>query len=50
MASGTVVDVILSALYVSFGGLLLKLLADPRHVVELSVDNRVYLLIRKVEK
>jgi hypothetical protein len=34
--------------YVSYGGLLMKLSGDPRKLEELELDSNVYLLIRKV--
>jgi len=36
------------ALYVSFGGLLMMLKGDPRNLVGIENDSRLYLLIRKV--
>ena len=35
-------------LYVSYGGLLMRLKGDARHLSKLSLDSRVYLLIRKI--
>ena len=35
--------------YVSCGGLLMRLKGDPRHLVKLTLDSRVYLLIRKIQ-
>ena len=34
--------------YISFGGLLMRLRGDARHLVKLSLDSRLYLLIRKI--
>ena len=34
--------------HVSFGGLLMRLKGDARHLSKLSLDERVYLLIRKI--
>ena len=34
--------------YVSFGGLLMRLKGDPRHLAKLQLDARVYLLLRKI--
>ena len=36
-------------LYVSFGGLLMRLKGDARHLAKLSLDTRVYLLLRKIQ-
>ena len=36
-------------LYVSYGGLLMRLKGDPRHLVKLTLDSRVYLLVRKIQ-
>ena len=36
-------------LYVSFGGLLMRLRGDARHLAKLSLDSRVYLLMRKIQ-
>ncbi|KDD74476.1 hypothetical protein H632_c1286p2 [Helicosporidium sp. ATCC 50920] len=33
--------------YISFGGLLMHLAADPRRLEEIDVDDDVFLLIRK---
>ena len=33
---------------VSFGGLLMRLKGDPRHLQKLALDSRVYLLMRKI--
>lgn len=33
---------------VSFGGLLMRLKGDPRHLQNLVLDSRIYLLIRKI--
>ena len=37
-----------SEVYVSFGGLLMRLRGDPRHLQKLQLDSRVYLLMRKI--
>ena len=37
-------------LFVSFGGLLMRLKGDARHLAKLSLDMRVYLLIRKIQQ
>lgn len=34
--------------YVSFGGLLMRLRGDARHLSKLTLDSRIYLLIRKI--
>lgn len=34
--------------YVSFGGLLMKLVGDPAKLKVLSVDEKLYLLMRKL--
>ena len=34
--------------YVSFGGLLMRLKGDARHLSKLALDSRVYLLMRKI--
>lgn len=34
--------------YISFGGLLMQLIGDPKKLETLEVDNNVYLLMRKV--
>jgi len=36
------------SVYVSFGGLLMKLRGDPRNLQGLELDSRIYLLMRKV--
>ena len=36
-------------LYVSFGGLLMRLKGDARHLSKLQLDSRVYLLLRKIQ-
>lgn len=36
------------AVYVSFGGLLMRLEADPRHFLEITIGSNIYLLMRKV--
>ncbi len=35
-------------MYVSYGGLLMQLVGDPRQLQNLEVDACVYLLVRKV--
>lgn len=35
-------------LHVSFGGLLMRLKGDPRHLAKLALDARIYLLMRKI--
>jgi DNA-directed RNA polymerase I, II, and III subunit RPABC3 len=35
---------------VSFGGLLMRLKGDPRHLQKLALDSRVYLLMRQIGK
>ena len=32
----------------SFGGLLMRIKADPKNLQEVDIDNRVYVLIRKI--
>jgi hypothetical protein len=34
--------------YISFGGLLMQLVGDPKKLEDLEVDSSVYLLMRKV--
>ena len=34
--------------FISFGGLLMQLIGDPKKLETLEVDNNVYLLLRKV--
>jgi DNA-directed RNA polymerase I, II, and III subunit RPABC3 len=36
------------AVYISYGGLLMRLEGDPRHVSEISIGSNLYLLLRKV--
>jgi len=36
--------------YVSFGGLLMRLKGDARHLSKLSLDSRIYLLLRKIQR
>ena len=36
------------AVYISFGGLLMRLEGDPRHYAEITVGSNLYLLIRKI--
>ena len=36
-----------SAIFVSFGGLLMKLKGEPQHLSKLVLDSRIYLLMRK---
>ena len=35
-------------IYISFGGLLMRLKGDARHLAKLSLDARIYLLLRKI--
>ena len=35
-------------MYVSYGGLLMLLVGDPKQLDRLELDNRVFLLIKKV--
>ena len=37
-----------SSVNISFGGLLVHLNADPKNLREVDIDNRVYVLIRKI--
>ena len=37
-----------SAVYASYGGLLMSLEGDPRHLSELLVGNNIYLLLKKL--
>ena len=37
-----------AAVYISFGGLLMHLKADPKNLLDVDIDNRMYLLIRKI--
>lgn len=37
-----------SAVTVSFGGLLMQLKADPKNLQDVDIDNRLYVLIRKI--
>ncbi|CAI0410342.1 unnamed protein product [Linum tenue] len=41
---------ITAELYASFGGLLMCLKGDPSHVAHFELDQRVFLLIRKINK
>ena len=34
---------------ISFGGLLLHLKAEPKNLQDVEIDNRVYVLIRKIK-
>lgn len=34
--------------YISFGGLLMLLVGDPKKLADLEVDSSVYLLVRRV--
>tara|TARA_B110001452_G_scaffold161502_1_gene134440 strand:- start:266 stop:379 length:114 start_codon:yes stop_codon:yes gene_type:complete len=34
--------------YVSFGGLLMRLRGDSKHLQKLVLDTRIYLLMRKI--
>lgn len=36
------------AVYVSFGGLLMRLEADPRHFLDITLGSNIYLLMRKI--
>ena len=36
------------AVYASFGGLLMKLEGEPRNLNDIALDERIYLLMRKV--
>ncbi len=36
-----------SAVIASFGGLLMSIVGDQRHVVRISLDQKVYCLVRK---
>lgn len=42
------IDVINRAVYISYGGLLMRLQGDPNNLQGFSVDNHVYLLIKKL--
>ena len=33
---------------ISFGGLLMQLKADPKNLQDVDIDNRLYVLIRKI--
>ena len=37
-----------SAVTISFGGLLMQLKADPKNLQDVDIDNRLYVLIRKI--
>lgn len=37
-----------STVNISFGGLLMQLKADPKNLQDVDIDNRVYVLIRKI--
>jgi len=37
-------------LHVSFGGLLMRLKGDPRHLQKLPLDSRIYLLMRMIKE
>ena len=37
-----------SEVYVSFGGLLMRLRGDSKHLQKLVLDTRIYLLMRKI--
>ena len=37
-------------IYVSFGGLLMRLRGDPQHLEKLHLDNKVYCLMRKINQ
>lgn len=36
------------AAYVSYGGLLMRLEADPRHFIDITIGSNIYLLMRKI--
>lgn len=36
------------AIFVSFGGLLMRLMGDPRHWRDLKLGDSIYILIRKI--
>mgnify|MGYP002053013172 CR=1 FL=1 len=38
-----------SEVYVSFGGLLMRLRGDSKHLQKLVLDTRIYLLMRKID-
>uniref|UniRef100_A0A6B2LQP4 DNA-directed RNA polymerases I, II, and III subunit RPABC3 n=1 Tax=Arcella intermedia TaxID=1963864 RepID=A0A6B2LQP4_9EUKA len=38
------------SVHVSFGGLLMQMVGDNRHLQDLELDSRIYLLIRKTNK
>lgn len=37
-----------AAVNISFGGLLMHLKADPKNLQKVDIDNRLYVLIRKI--
>ena len=37
-----------SVVNISFGGLLMQLKADPKNLQDVDIDNRLYVLIRKI--
>jgi len=37
-----------AAVNISFGGLLMHLRADPKNLQDVDIDNRLYVLIRKI--
>jgi DNA-directed RNA polymerase I, II, and III subunit RPABC3 len=37
-----------AAVNISFGGLLMHLKADPKNLQDVDIDNRLYVLIRKI--
>eukprot|EP00316_Scyphosphaera_apsteinii_P026179 CAMPEP_0119327004 /NCGR_PEP_ID=MMETSP1333-20130426/69719_1 /TAXON_ID=418940 /ORGANISM="Scyphosphaera apsteinii, Strain RCC1455" /LENGTH=146 /DNA_ID=CAMNT_0007335465 /DNA_START=34 /DNA_END=474 /DNA_ORIENTATION=+ len=39
-----------SEIFVSFGGLLMRLKGDARHLQKLKLDARIYMLMRKISK
>lgn len=41
-------DTLKTEVYISYGGLLMQLVGDPKKLGELEVDSKVYLLIRKL--
>lgn len=41
-------DLVVRVIYASYGGLLMMLSGDPANTAKLDLDQRVFLLIRKV--
>jgi RNA polymerase Rpb8 len=39
---------VMMSVYISYGGLLMRLTGDPRHWRDLNVGDSVYLLLRKL--